>query len=74
MALRSLVDHNAARHRAHTAESRRKRTGIECPRENCSGELFCPPPFSEFPSEEIDTPPLIETFCPKCNYTGRAYV
>ena len=74
MTLRSLVDHNASRHRAHTAESRRKRTGIECPTPSCTGELFCPPPFAEFPPEEIGDPPRIATFCAKCDYRGHAYV
>ena len=52
MTLRSLENHNAVRIEAHADDLSSKPTGIACPADNCTGELHCPPPFSEFEPED----------------------
>ena len=74
MTLRSLENHNAVRIEAHADDLSSKPTGIACPADNCTGELHCPPPFSEFEPETAGQPPRVATVCPECEYTGFAYV
>ena len=78
MTLRSLDAHNAEKQAQYTDSEHLRDVGIplgiQCPADNCTGELRQPPPFEEFTFDEEGLPPYMLTMCVDCAYTGQAYV